>query len=1483
MHADPVDAHILIGLGGLGAEAVQQAARWFGRAGQETRKIAFLAVDLDEMEEGPVACFRLRTEELLEAAQRPRDFPAAGEWLPPIPTGEVKPSGGARLRPVGRLAFCLSVRRFEEWLARYLVELTSGGAAARLHFSFISSLGGGTGGAILCDVAYTAHRLLLHADRPMRAAMEALLLTRPKGRGDDLQAANQYAALVELNHSMAPETIYRFHYSSGEIWETDRAPFDQVYLFSSRDLNDRTELDKTLRQLCCHLALSLSDDYAALQKEVKSRQEALFQEGDDYGNPTSYYSEGAAVVVLPFREIRATLAARIAAGVVHRWRTVLFRQEAEPPAGGRLGERFLLQQSLTLRSVVDSLQAALTDQDGVPYRPADRADRVRGELDKHALFGMELAGKLEKLDRQMQEELAEDGPLRVVARTAARAAELLERGKAAVERELTSYFRPGEEDFSSYRILLQDLGEAVSAGIQQVYEQLNLREVDDIRLREEKQRLLDAAAAFEGGVLRRMLRKNLNGPADPCLTLISRCHQNRLDILLHREALNLYLGLLDSVERFATGVHDLLSYLEELETELEREERLYRESIFSVPGEVLLSRPEVDRFLEEQSREDMIRHAAERVFSALGEVYRIQSAGRKQAVTGILGVISEVLGDSERADVLEQFYARYPGEAARDQLRILFERARPSQACELELEGYSPIFQPRAAYAAVHMTEPTELHRRLMEELGEMPSRVPVTILPLMSRERLVFLRLHGGFPLRGVDLVEPHRVYLQELRLGRNPVHSRNDTRWRSLARANPDTARLVYRDLAFGLHLGLLRQAPNTTGAEGVESPRWPDMGSVRRTLENYERLEEALLVENAFLQALRRWIDSRVDEIGAESFIKVLDAPGESLSLLGLDFTPHLEEARKAFVSSLEERWPEWSEAVARALDKNPVVSVTDLVSIQLGYRRWALQRFVERRPEEHLVYHPASSRLELVSARELAHFDSHWRRLLDYLESDPALFGDHARDLIRFLCHNLGFTPGESMGLGPFKGIRVQTHGLRVKLPRQVPVLVSQKPILGPEEVEQLRSLVEQTEQSSRFALLITTGDVQRNVQVLDENLRSLLRYDVIVLSEQGLRDVLRVKNRVAALVGKILEQVDLTVVSPFVTEGPVRASMFFGREGEIKELLYRLERGSVAMLGPRRIGKTSILQRLLSSLRQAGKPVVYLDCQAISNVPELLLSLQGQYLPDKDCSGLSGPAVLSGMLDDLKANYGGRQLYVILDELDLLLQNPDSAPLLRAFRAASREETASFLLCGERTLQVKLHDPDSSLFNFCHEIRIHFLSSRDAVKLITEPFEQMEVRWADAESGPARLVEFTGGHPNLLQRACSGLVERLNEERTRVIEEEMLEEVLYGPLLEDYLETLWGSSTYLEKIVSLQLEEGESLTAQEIRDRLLEAGIEANLPEVMKSLEGLCLFGLLERQGTRHRFSVRSFPVMVRKAMEVEEAIELYKELMAYGS
>ena len=123
--------------------------------------------------------------------------------------------------------------------------------------------------------------------------------------------------------------------------------------------------------------------------------------------------------------------------------------------------------------------------------------------------------------------------------------------------------------------------------------------------------------------------------------------------------------------------------------------------------------------------------------------------------------------------------------------------------------------------------------------------------------------------------------------------------------------------------------------------------------------------------------------------------------------------------------------------------------------------------------------------------------------------------------------------------------------------------------------------------------------------------SAYKNDFIVLHRDQLWEILAAKSPIQRLSDCILEQIDLIAVSPYTVGGPVSEKMFFGRAEEEKTLLQNISRNDYALLANRKVGKTSLLNRIAPRLsRVPHYQCFYCDLQAVDNYESLSAELAG---------------------------------------------------------------------------------------------------------------------------------------------------------------------------------------------------------------------------------------------------------------------------------
>lgn len=269
-------------------------------------------------------------------------------------------------------------------------------------------------------------------------------------------------------------------------------------------------------------------------------------------------------------------------------------------------------------------------------------------------------------------------------------------------------------------------------------------------------------------------------------------------------------------------------------------------------------------------------------------------------------------------------------------------------------------------------------------------------------------------------------------------------------------------------------------------------------------------------------------------------------------------------------------------------------------------------------------------------------------------------------------------------------------------------------------------------------------------------------------------------------------------NPFVSRGPVRASaLFFGRAHELEEVAAFLRGNqSVSIVGPRKIGKTSLLFQLQ---RPETWPTlglgddnlfVYLDCEVLGEgahadifaqfVGEMAAALDARGLPPEPAleTAAAKPSRLSFEGAVRKLNQRGLRVVLILDEFERLSTNASlDVNFFNALRSAAGRYQLVFLTASARPLIELTYSGKSQeilsspFFNIFAPLFLGLLSEADARRLIQAPAQIAGLDF------PAPTVDFlytlAGGHPLLLQIACFHAYETptdLTEIERRVLQE-----------------------------------------------------------------------------------------------------------------
>lgn len=220
------------------------------------------------------------------------------------------------------------------------------------------------------------------------------------------------------------------------------------------------------------------------------------------------------------------------------------------------------------------------------------------------------------------------------------------------------------------------------------------------------------------------------------------------------------------------------------------------------------------------------------------------------------------------------------------------------------------------------------------------------------------------------------------------------------------------------------------------------------------------------------------------------------------------------------------------------------------------------------------------------------------------------------------------------------------------------------------------------------------------------------------------------------------------------------AFFFDRAREIDRVTELLVRGqSVALVGPRRIGKTSLLLRLAQTLGAQAISAAYLDCQTWGDLPpgavfarvaEGLDALMGEERDRQDAAEVPLHTVQRRAAG---ARRDGRPLVILLDELDALCARAEAhAETLAGLRALAMSDTVRFVTASVRPVQdwlsIEAAARCAASLNFLAQLRLGLFSHAEAAELLAELSARGGRRFSDELI--AWLISLAGAHPFYLQ-------------------------------------------------------------------------------------------------------------------------------------
>ncbi len=388
-------------------------------------------------------------------------------------------------------------------------------------------------------------------------------------------------------------------------------------------------------------------------------------------------------------------------------------------------------------------------------------------------------------------------------------------------------------------------------------------------------------------------------------------------------------------------------------------------------------------------------------------------------------------------------------------------------------------------------------------------------------------------------------------------------------------------------------------------------------------------------------------------------------------------------------------------------------------------------------------------------------------------------------------------------------------------------------------------------------------------------------------------------------------------NPYTFGVPVRGEgKFFGREEELQRIFDTLEnvpRGQkqdMVVLGPRRIGKSSLLYRLVDLLKSNEDFIpIYIDVQSIKPrkvyplFHKILNEIKSVYQQRNLSTTLPPFNILESTriptdlefftfdedmsrLNNVIATQNLPRLVLIFDEVELLIDF-GGQDTLGWFRSLIQSMLYTiFVVAGSEGLYALTQDYGSPFYNIFKTVEIRPLTSEAARKLIEVPANAIGLQIASSDVN--EILSYTGNSPYFIQGICHYLVEELNQQHRYKAYAEDINIVLDQSL--DYLSAqfayIWGGTSQIQKTILYILAEKmspQTIDALIMNSPLLENSIQ-NKQEEQDIFANLVEQQILQTiEDTYYSFTIPLFANWILSKVgdeEITQAVQIVPDVIS---
>jgi Cdc6-like AAA superfamily ATPase len=490
------------------------------------------------------------------------------------------------------------------------------------------------------------------------------------------------------------------------------------------------------------------------------------------------------------------------------------------------------------------------------------------------------------------------------------------------------------------------------------------------------------------------------------------------------------------------------------------------------------------------------------------------------------------------------------------------------------------------------------------------------------------------------------------------------------------------------------------------------------------------------------------------------------------------------------------------------------------------------------------------------------------------------------LLRFFNEELGYRVRVGKRTLGYDLFTIDLSQWKLRLSNRTPVIWVQAKDLedsSPHHINQsLNDVLRERGMSRQIALALIDGESQP----LYKHRSKVISNPVLINAEEQ-NVILKSRRPSGELLDLISARIPISNLSPYETRAPVTGSRFFGREHETSRIISNPDT-NYAILGIRRIGKTSLLREIERILKEGDDPahVVYLECSDLLSMDDYVREVVRKLNP-RELSRLHLQKYVfffPNFLERMSRAHKTKLIF-LLDEVDnLVIMQRGNWELFRMLRASANKGACQYIIAGFREAMQEQYLLDSPFYNFAQEVRLSEFTRQQAHDLIVTPMENLRVRFRKKETIVQRIYEETSGQPNLIQYYCLILLRHLDETGERELSPDSLINVYEDEGFQSHLLTSFMQNTENREkalvyavLSTLDKAEKEGFSQATIDDSLRDRGIILTQDAIDEACNVLTLAGVIKREGRDFFFTSPIFTRMLQQTYDLDYLLRKVEE------